>query len=61
MPHEKAKQKPSPLREICGRAGISVAELARRVSRARTTCYLAWENPGRYSLAHALIRKELNQ
>ena len=60
MNREKDKRKPSALRESCARAGITVAELARRIKRARATCYFAWENPARYSLAHSLIRKELS-
>jgi len=60
MNREKAKQKPSALREACARSGITVAELARRIKRARATCYFAWENPARHSLAFALIQKQLN-
>jgi hypothetical protein len=59
MNREKDKRKPSALREACARAGITVAELARRIKRARATCYFAWENPTRHSLAFALMQKEL--
>ncbi len=55
------KKKQSALRDACADVGLTVAGLARRIRRARATCYLAWERPSRYSVAYALIQKELTK
>lgn len=47
------------LKARCRDRGLSVTALAQRIGRARTSVYLAAENPKRYSATYELIVEAL--